>query len=124
MMYKKNRFWYNGEERHLSSWAAKYGLSKSCLYNRIYNLKLPVEQALLTPAFGLHKEKLNKMLVGYVLPNTIGAPSKVDTVTNEALIDETVETCSYFGCKKVLTLLEKLCGDRCINHPKTEPNTL
>lgn len=26
--------------------------------------------------------------------------------------------CSFFGCGKILTLTEKLFGERCINHPK------
>lgn len=29
------------------------------------------------------------------------------------------EICSYFGCRKILSLQEKLSGSRCINHPKT-----
>lgn len=28
--------------------------------------------------------------------------------------------CSFFGCGKVLSMREKLFGDRCINHPKNQ----
>lgn len=30
------------------------------------------------------------------------------------------QVCSFFGCNKILTRADKLCGDRCPDHPKKE----
>lgn len=33
-------------------------------------------------------------------------------------LEPTEICCSFFGCGKKLTREEKLCGDRCVSHPK------
>lgn len=38
-------------------------------------------------------------------------PQLYDSITNDGPM-----ICSYFGCKHVLTLEEKLCGDKCQLH--------
>jgi hypothetical protein len=40
---------YKGETLPLMDWARRYGLTKSQLYGRLYQLNWPVEQALTTP---------------------------------------------------------------------------
>lgn len=36
--------------------------------------------------------------------------------------ENNLQICSYFGCAKELTLQEKLCGDKCMEHQKQNLN--
>jgi hypothetical protein len=68
------------------------------------------------------KKKTSVSLKGY-------AVYEIDPLPNYNIVPQVNEDhmkipeayCSHFGCSKILSLTEKLCGDKCSKHMATEP---